>query len=442
MSNVRHFEENPRPEQYSDTVHVLSCAPAVPQAGGEGGPNSTVAWKERNVSLQELFNTARTGSISIVFLETPPASRQEEREQVSRSFGVPEDFWTELYQEANSYFGYDETVGQDGSLVRFDTEFRFLCKCNKQKGKAPWKEHSGLKYVWEKMAFYTTWKQDGTFTLLCFDMPDILCRDIIARVKKMSMRCCGSPFFAIDFVVAAMVQNYESAVWEWRDELRKIERMRPRLDEVDSTATKADYIKMHELSRHTTHSTENLASAIETTSTMLDTIQEIDSSYTVRDLTMANRKTRQGLVRQHSMLKSLHNRSKALENRLTSEINLIFHINTQQVAKLAREDSEVSKTIAVLGLLFLPGTLVSAIFSTSFFNFTPGSDDEPARWSVSEKFWIYWVVTGILTALILATWTLWRRWPALKEHARQSHKNRRDQTTGSYLPMSKLYTKS
>ena len=40
----------------------------------------------------------------------------------------------------------------------------------------------------------------------------------------------------------------------------------------------------------------------------------------------------------------------------------------------------------------------------SFFNFTPGSPSQPARWQASEKLWVYWVVALPLT---IATVTFW-----------------------------------
>jgi hypothetical protein len=47
-----------------------------------------------------------------------------------------------------------------------------------------------------------------------------------------------------------------------------------------------------------------------------------------------------------------------------------------------------------------------AIFSMSFFNFTPASQDQPERWTLSEKFWIFWVVALVLTAVTMLTWTI------------------------------------
>jgi hypothetical protein len=44
----------------------------------------------------------------------------------------------------------------------------------------------------------------------------------------------------------------------------------------------------------------------------------------------------------------------------------------------------------------------------SFFNYTPGQDGAKPEWSVSHKFWIYWVCAVPLTCLTMALW-YWRQ---------------------------------
>jgi hypothetical protein len=64
------------------------------------------------------------------------------------------------------------------------------------------------------------------------------------------------------------------------------------------------------------------------------------------------------------------------------------------------------KTIAVLTILFLPGTFVATVLSIDMFQWQNGDDSEP---KVSNLFWIYWVIALPLTALVMAGWLFWTR---------------------------------
>ncbi len=104
--------------------------------------------------------------------------------------------------------------------------------------------------------------------------------------------------------------------------------------------------------------------------------------------------------------------------------NMIVQRDSQVVTGLgeaARRDSGAMRTIAVVTMAFLPqpsyqyvppaiGRYLTntgqAIFSMSFFNYTPEHDS--AGWSVSGKFWVYWVCAVPLTCITLMIW-YWRQ---------------------------------
>jgi hypothetical protein len=69
---------------------------------------------------------------------------------------------------------------------------------------------------------------------------------------------------------------------------------------------------------------------------------------------------------------------------------------------LSRQDNDVQKSIAVLTMVFLPATFISAVFSTTFFNF-----GEDGTWEVSPKQWIYWATTIPATILSVFVWQMW-----------------------------------
>ncbi|KAJ3512949.1 hypothetical protein NM208_g15252 [Fusarium decemcellulare] len=77
------------------------------------------------------------------------------------------------------------------------------------------------------------------------------------------------------------------------------------------------------------------------------------------------------------------------------EISLI----NLDVAKMARRDGSLMRSIATLGMVFLPATFVSTFFSMGFFQWGEGEAKEGQI--LSPYFWIYVVVTVALTIPII-----------------------------------------
>ncbi|MCJ1265620.1 hypothetical protein MMC22_005500 [Lobaria immixta] len=76
---------------------------------------------------------------------------------------------------------------------------------------------------------------------------------------------------------------------------------------------------------------------------------------------------------------------------------------SKDIAEATKQDSYAMKTIAILTTLFLPGTFVAALFSTSMFDFDHDSIQ------VSRLFWVYWAVTVPLTVVVVVIWQFWLR---------------------------------
>jgi hypothetical protein len=70
----------------------------------------------------------------------------------------------------------------------------------------------------------------------------------------------------------------------------------------------------------------------------------------------------------------------------------------------ARSDSYSMRSIAVVGLIYLPATFVSGIFGTNFFDF--GKNNGEKGWSVSNEFWLYWAIAVPLTVATVVIWTV------------------------------------
>jgi hypothetical protein len=110
------------------------------------------------------------------------------------------------------------------------------------------------------------------------------------------------------------------------------------------------------------------------------------------------------------------------DNRLSiSATNASCQIasDSRRIAILTRRDSTDMRIIAAVTLLFLPGTFVATVFSTGMFDWgngdpnasesdagaEEGSSTSGGR-TVSKYIWVYFMMTGILTFLVLVAWIL------------------------------------
>ncbi|CAN9210873.1 unnamed protein product [Alternaria alternata] len=143
------------------------------------------------------------------------------------------------------------------------------------------------------------------------------------------------------------------------------------------------FLMMHEAARHAIHSFETL-------SVTMDTVEAMQ-----RHVVYLTSKSKQ--------------KSANEPDAVSKAYNMIAQRDSQVMTGLgeaARRDSSAMRTIAVVTMAFLPPTFLSAIFSMSFFNYTP--DQGSVGWSVSGKFWVYWVCAVPLTCITLMIW-YWRQ---------------------------------
>ncbi|KAF5856374.1 hypothetical protein ETB97_007476 [Aspergillus alliaceus] len=97
-------------------------------------------------------------------------------------------------------------------------------------------------------------------------------------------------------------------------------------------------------------------------------------------------------------------RAKTLTDRLASEIQLANTLVSHEMSKHTRYDSMVMRTLSFVGMIYLPGTFVSGIYGSNFFDFQSG---EKESWEMSHEFWQYWAVTIPLTLATFVVWALW-----------------------------------
>ncbi|KIX10427.1 uncharacterized protein Z518_01509 [Rhinocladiella mackenziei CBS 650.93] len=74
--------------------------------------------------------------------------------------------------------------------------------------------------------------------------------------------------------------------------------------------------------------------------------------------------------------------------------------DSKNVAILTRKDSTDMRIIAVVTLMFLPGTFMATLFSSGFFNFLPDRSSQV----VSKWIWLYFTLTGTTTLIVFLAW--------------------------------------
>lgn len=177
--------------------------------------------------------------------------------------------------------------------------------------------------------------------------------------------------------------------------------------------TNTDYFRLHEYARHAIHISETLDLANETIESMMAHQNQLAAERRVdTDGGAASRQARMQMQFFQSMLKSLRCRSQSNHERMKNEIQLAFNTVAQfdskvavDIGRAAQQDSSAMKTVAFLTLAFFPATYICALFSMSYFSL----DDTSGRWHVSDKFWLYWVVTVPVTCLSVSSWWIWQK---------------------------------
>lgn len=108
----------------------------------------------------------------------------------------------------------------------------------------------------------------------------------------------------------------------------------------------------------------------------------------------------------HLLIEKLTTNNPKLYNIIAqkeSKLNFQMAGEQRKLAHAAKRDSTAMKTISLLGAVFFPGAYLASVFSMTFFNFQEG-----AR-TVSDQFWIYWIVTVPITVIVVTGWWVWER---------------------------------
>lgn len=92
---------------------------------------------------------------------------------------------------------------------------------------------------------------------------------------------------------------------------------------------------------------------------------------------------------------------------------------TLEIAKTSLLDSLSLKTLALVTMFFLPGTLIASIFTLPVLNWEDSQSGKNMK-VVGSKFWVYWAFTIPVTIATFITWGVWTSYlqRAAKEKAK------------------------
>jgi hypothetical protein len=202
--------------------------------------------------------------------------------------------------------------------------------------KEPVKTVSKYPYDWHKPGFFTSWTPQGKTVILCFNAPTILKEAIIRSAMATDLELeMHMPFKLHNILVEEIVTLFDKSVWAWRDLVRDLEKVsldsgilysqnmfNNEQNRPINEPPNPGYISMHEIARHILHSSETLAVASETVSSIM-AYQASLPKPSNQEASLALRNIQTEVQYQASLLKCLQLRSQAVEARLKNEINLV-----------------------------------------------------------------------------------------------------------------------
>ncbi|KAF2135191.1 uncharacterized protein K452DRAFT_260998 [Aplosporella prunicola CBS 121167] len=303
-------------------------------------------------------------------------------------------------KDSNGLFGCRTTLENGKKVLKHDS---WCCFKIKQVRKSYHVGHSArdILYDWQQPSIYISWNSRDKITLiLCIDTPNEL-RVAIQDTWDQNLTERNDPYKWYCLIIDSLTDLYDTSVWKLRDLVREdVEKRR--------SPESIDFQRIHEIARHIIHSNETLEVALDT----LNGIQQAyelfskdSSSSTEQEMEFSFRYTQLELSRLRRTIKASFLRSRSLSDRIHNEINLAYNLVNQR-------DSFLMKTIAVMTLIYLPGSYIASIFGMNFFDFSSSSG-----LILSDKFWIYWVLTAIMTLLTIGIWMLWQ---SQREHTQKA----------------------
>lgn len=326
---------------------------------------------------------------------------------IFKHYDVPSAFVSEYFTSPAYSFG--ERKG----LKRLDIEVawtRFLCKdVLSHPGNASEDRHVFYdNFFWLKCISYihVQRREDDSkcVTMICFGATT----SIEQRFERLLdseawMDAVEEPYILFALVYEQCFLMLDKAAWTLATWFRPLERStldRARyehsgIEEHRST----DFAKLHEIAKHAIYLNEAATAAVLEMESLISHLQDSYQS-TTSSLSQA---TLSKFKYQMAAFRSTQLRLSSLDKRIANVISLSFNLVTQRDSRLLKQDSNAMKAIALLTLVFLPMTGIASLFDTPFFEVRGGVID------VALSFWVFWVITIVLTLAMIAFWLWWYR---------------------------------
>ncbi|RAK87269.1 hypothetical protein BO79DRAFT_229635 [Aspergillus costaricaensis CBS 115574] len=253
-------------------------------------------------------------------------------------------------------------------------------------------------YEWVQTTVFVTWYPETQIQVVFIvDHPDPPSK-LVAILPTTQAN--SNPYVWHAVIANTMVGVYDHSFWALRDLVRATEKSR-----VDVKSLTPDFFPhLHDIARHVFHSNETLEVAEHT---MQCLVEEQARSYELYpDINKGEwLQNKRNLLRRAKDFHSLKIRSRSLSERLHNEINLGFNLVSQRFGHDAKSDSAMMRTVAIVSMVYLPGTFVSGLFGTNFFDYENGKE------VMTSSFWIYWAITIPLTLITMFVWACWHYYP-------------------------------
>ncbi|KAL4758902.1 uncharacterized protein BDW70DRAFT_89015 [Aspergillus foveolatus] len=344
-------------------------------------------WESRGVNL-DILKSKPEANFLVLLSNDFKKNAKKHMPEFKENF--QDEFWPVLVDDINGSFHCEYS----DSNARVTPAVTWSCFKVKEV------ESAGV-YEWKQPAIHVDWNADtGRHVVHVFELPLWERDDFLPRIPSARERRCN-PFSWHAAFARMILEQYDTAFWLLRDLVRKQEKERS-----ESAHKLNDFPHLHDILRHLFHYEETIEVAQHTLRTMAaeqDRWRNEDEEDIRQNLGIWI-KTRQRILHEEKRAHSLKTRSKSLNDRHRNEINLAFNLVSQSFGSDARTDSNMMKTVAIVSMVYLPGTFVSGLFGTNFFSFQA---DPGNTWLMADEFWLYWAVTLPLTFATVVIWAIW-----------------------------------